>query len=84
MAEAAKKITFKHVVGAIVMLAFLVGHLALLFKGIPEQNKEAFIHSLGMLDAAVIAIVSFYYGSSAGSKEKGEVISEALKTEQQK
>lgn len=74
----AKSITFKHVVGMIVMIAFLAGHLALLFKGIPEQNKDPFIHSLGMLDAAVSFIVGYYFGSSAGSKKKSEIIQQEL------
>lgn len=73
-----KAITFKHVVGMIVMIAFLTGHLALLFKGIPEQNKDPFIHSLGMLDAAVSFIVGYYFGSSSGSKKKSETIEEEL------
>lgn len=84
MIEAIKTITFKHVLGALVIIAFFAGHIIMIYKPIPEQNKEAFIHSLGMLDAAVIAIVSFYFGSSAGSKEKGEAISKALETEQEK
>lgn len=84
MIEVAKNISFKHVLGAIVFIAFFAGHIIMMYKPIPEQNKEAFIHSLGMLDAAVIAIVSFYYGSSAGSKEKGEALTKALETEQDK
>jgi hypothetical protein len=79
MKDVTKNIGFKHVIGAIIILAFFSGHIIMMYKPIPEQNKEAFIHSLGMLDAAVIAIVSFYYGSSSGSKTKGEAISEALK-----
>lgn len=79
MVEVSRRIGFKHVIGAIIILAFFLGHLIMMYKPIPEQNKEAFIHSLGMLDAAVIAIVSFYYGSSAGSKTKGEAINDALK-----
>lgn len=76
--DKAKSVTFKHVVGMIVMIAFLTGHLALLFKGIPEQNKDPFIHSLGMLDAAVSFIVGYYFGSSYGSKKKSETIEEEL------
>lgn len=76
--EKFKTITFKHVVGMIVMIAFLSGHLALLFKPIPIDNKDPFIHSLGMLDAAVSFIVGYYYGSSSGSKTKSEVIHEEL------
>lgn len=79
MAEIAKTITLKHVIGAVVLLAFFSGHLIMMFVGIPEQNKEPFIHSLGMLDAAFIAIVSYYFGSSSGSKAKTELLEQELK-----
>lgn len=74
-----KTITLKHVCGAVVLLAFFSGHLIMMFVGIPEQNKEPFIHSLGMLDAAFIAIVSYYFGSSSGSKAKTEMLEQELK-----
>lgn len=84
MIEAIKTITFKHVLGAIVMITFLSSHITLMIVPIPEPNKEAIYHMQGILDAAVIAIVGFYFGSSAGSKEKGEAITKALETEKEK
>lgn len=79
MKETARRIGFKHVIGVVVMVCFLLNNVLLSFVPIPEANKEAVYHMQGILDAAVIAIISFYYGSSAGSKTKGEALSEALK-----
>jgi hypothetical protein len=76
--ETIKTITFKHVVGTIIMIAFIVGHIALLYKAIPPENENPFIHSLGMLDTAVALLVGYYFGSSSGSKAKSEVIEEEL------
>lgn len=82
MAEAIKKITLKHVIGATIILLFFASHMATLFVTVPKENEGLVNHSLGILDAATIAIVSYYFGSSSGSKEKSEVIGEALKKEQ--
>ena len=78
MNDAIKTITFKHVVGTIVMIAFIVGHVALLFKAIPAGNENPFIHSLGMLDTAVALLVGYYFGSSAGSKAKTDLLETEL------
>lgn len=74
-----KTITLKHICGGVVLFAFLSGHLLMLFYPIPEQNKESFIHSLGMLDGAFIVVTGYYFGSSSGSKQKSELIESELK-----
>lgn len=73
-----KTITFKHIVGGTIMLAFITGHIAMLFIPIPDKNDNPFIHSLGMLDTAVAVLVGYYFGSSSGSKQKSEIIEEEL------
>lgn len=78
MTEVIKTITLKHISGAVVLIAFLSGHLLMLFYSIPEQNKESFIHSLGMLDGAFIVVIGYYFGSSSGSKTKEQTIEEEL------
>jgi hypothetical protein len=75
---------FKYIVGGTILLAFLIIVYALAFKSIAESNKDIFIHTIGIVEGAVITMVGYYFGTSSGSKEKSEVIAEALKTEQTK
>lgn len=84
MSEVVKSITLKHVIGATIILLFFSSHMATLFVTVPKDNEGLVNHSLGILDAATIAIVSYYFGSSAGSKQKSEQMNEAFKTELKK
>lgn len=79
-----KNTIFKYVVGGTILLAFLIIIYALAFKVIPESNKDIFIHTIGIVEGAVITMIGYYFGTSSGSKEKSETIAEALKTEQNK
>lgn len=49
---------------ATVMIALLMIVYALIYKAIPDANKEALIHVLGIIEGGLIAIISFYFGSS--------------------
>ena len=51
----------------------------MLAYGLPAQGGEALLVMLGTLGTAWGAIVSYYFGSSAGSKEKTEAINKAMK-----
>jgi hypothetical protein len=73
-----KSITFKHVTGLVILMMFSVVIYALAFKVIPETNREIFVHTLGIVEGAVITIVTYYYGSSSGSKRKTELLEEEL------
>ncbi len=39
-------------------------------KVVPEANKDLISHGLGIIEGVVIAIFSYYFGSSAGSRLK--------------
>lgn len=39
-------------------------------KVVPESNKDLISHGLGIIEGVVIAIFSYYFGSSAGSRIK--------------
>jgi hypothetical protein len=73
-----KSITLKHVVGSIVVLVFAISHITTLWHEVPKENEGLVNHSLGILDAVTTAIIFYYFGSSAGSKAKSEVIEEEL------
>lgn len=51
----------------VIMLSIMI---ALPFVVIPDANKEIYIHILGVVEGSFVTIVSFYFGSSTGSKEK--------------
>jgi hypothetical protein len=75
---------FKYIVGGTILLSFLIIIYALAFKVIPESNKDIFIHTIGIVEGAVITMIGYYFGTSTSSKQKDEVIADALKTEQNK
>lgn len=41
---------------------------------LPQENKEFLLRSLGTIDAAVTLVLSYYYGSSAGSAAKDKML----------
>lgn len=61
---------FQYFVGAIMMLTFVAVTIFLLKYELPEKNGHIIVNLVGILEGAVIAIVTFYYGSSRGSREK--------------
>lgn len=74
-----KSIGFKHITGIAMIIFFGVVIYSLAFREIPEANREVFVHMLGILEGVIVTIVTYYYGSSSGSKTKTEIIEEELK-----
>jgi hypothetical protein len=54
-----------------VMGAFFLIVNALIYREIPEGNKEILIHALGIVEGAVMTVVGYEFGSSK-SKKKDE------------
>lgn len=69
-----QKVTFKHILGLIILGFFGYLLMSLVDHSIPEQNKEIVIHILGILEGAVLMMMSYHWGSSAGSKQKSEAL----------
>lgn len=65
---------------AILLLAFVLFGVVM-FDSTPVEpsRKDILIYVLGVLSAIATQIVSYYFGSSQGSKDKGEQLKEAMK-----
>jgi len=48
----------------------------MLMKGMPQTGTEALLMMLGALGTAWTGVINFYYGSSAGSKEKNSLLAQ--------
>lgn len=73
-----RKITFKHVFGIAMIIYFGNVIYSLSFRDIPENNREIFVHMLGILEGVIVTIGGYYFGSSQGSKTKSKTIEEEL------
>jgi len=51
----------------------------LIFVEVKPEAKDILIYILGVLSAAVTQILSYYFGSSMGSKDKGDQLKAAVK-----
>ena len=65
---------------SILLLTFILFGVVM-FDNAPVEasRKDILIYVLGVLSAIATQIVSYYFGSSQGSKDKGEQLKEALK-----
>lgn len=53
----------------LMIVAFII--YAVIYVDVPEENRDLFIHLIGMIEGAVfIKIFTFFFGSSKGSKDK--------------
>lgn len=57
-----------------VMFSFFIIVNALIYREIPVENVSILIHVLGIIEGAFMAIVSYEFGSSKGSKQKTDLL----------
>ena len=62
--------------GTVTLTFILYG--IIIFTDVDEQSKDILIYVLGALTSAVTMVLGYYFGSSAGSKEKSSQIDELL------
>jgi len=60
-----------------VALTFIL-YAIIIFTDVDEQSKDILIYVLGALTSAVTMVLGYYFGSSAGSKEKSQQLDEIL------
>ena len=72
--RAGKRDWFQIVVGTLglLMLGFVL--YVLVYRHLPEANRDLFIHFLGIIEGIAIAIFNYYFGSSKGSKDKTDIM----------
>jgi hypothetical protein len=63
--------------GVVGLAFFLIG--ILMFKNVPTDQQQIIIFALGFITSAAGQVLSFYFGSSQGSKEKTKEIQEMLR-----
>jgi hypothetical protein len=61
----------------VITLSFILFAI-LIFIDVKPAAKDILIYILGVLSAAVTQILSYYFGSSAGSKEKSKQLDDLL------
>jgi hypothetical protein len=62
--------------GTVALTFILYG--IIIFTDVDEQSKDILIYVLGALTSAVTMVLGYYFGSSAGSKEKSSQIDDLL------
>lgn len=72
--EIETKDTTPKVLAAVVVIGFFSVLTVLAINGMPQRGGDAILIMIGSLGAAFTAIVSYYYGSSAGSAAKNELL----------
>lgn len=62
------------VLAVVITLGFFGILIWMLLNGMPKTGTEALLMMLGALGTAWTGVVNFYYGSSAGSKQKTDAL----------
>lgn len=65
---------FKYILASLTIVFTFVIFFVILLVDIEQQNKEVIIYLLGVLSAISTQIISYFFGSSAGSKDKSDAM----------
>lgn len=61
------------------VLAFISMLVIIIFRVVPENNKELFYTAFGLLGGYVSTVINFHRGTSAGSKASGDTLRNILR-----
>ena len=76
-----QKEIFQYILGGIIIIGFFTLLIILVFTQVPEPNKDLLNLVVGALIGSFGTVVTYNFGSSAGSAKKDETISNiAIKT----
>ncbi len=65
---------FMYILGALIVLAFLTILVLHSIRVIPPENSAIVNYSLGQLSTGFIMVLGYFYGSSAGSANKTDLM----------
>ena len=68
----------KYILGGLVTICFFLVLSILIFRAMPQENKDVLYLAIGALISYMGAIVQYYYGSSAGSAVKTEIMAKQV------
>lgn len=68
------KEAYLYILGAILVISFMVLLALLIFRAVPEPNSELLYLVVGALIGFVGSVVSYFFGSSIGSKQKTDIL----------
>jgi amino acid transporter len=74
------KLTAMYILGALIVLGFFTLLGLLIFKEVPAENNDVLNLAIGALISGFATVVGYFYGSSAGSAAKNDLLTK--KTEQ--
>lgn len=76
---AAGKFDLEHFIMAMVgLIAFGFILFVLVYRNLPEANRDLFIHAIGIVEGVVISMYSYHFGSSRSSKKKDDTIHQMI------
>lgn len=59
-------------VGVLVLVIFIGTLVMIGFRKLPEGNEHLMINAIGIVEGLVLSVVSYYFGSSVGSRMKDQ------------
>jgi len=62
------------ILGGVITIGFFGVLAGILIHGMPEQGRDVILVMIGALGTSWTGVVSYYFGSSQGSKDKTEII----------
>jgi hypothetical protein len=63
-----------YVLGALIVLGFFTLLGILMFSPVPTGNNDVLNLAIGALITGFATVIGYFYGSSAGSKEKNDLL----------
>ncbi len=66
---------FQYILGGLIVAGFFVLLYLLVMSEVPEKNKDLLNLVVGALIGSFATVVGYFYGSSAGSAAKTELLS---------